>query len=117
LKDTSWEKNQQADSKFVKKSSDVFNKHIKHQFSKAFLESLARQHKFVQRKSTLAAHHFVDMLMFASKPSDQLSLDDLANDFCEQHGISISKQALQERFNYSCLRSVLPQSKTKTIEV
>lgn len=39
------------------------------------------------------------MLMFASKPSDQLSLEDLANDFCEQYGISISKQALQERFN------------------
>lgn len=39
------------------------------------------------------------MLMFANKPSDQLSLEDLANDFCEQHGISISKQALQERFN------------------
>ena len=37
--------------------------------------------------------------MFASKPSDQLSLEDLANDFCEQHGISISKQALHERFN------------------
>lgn len=37
--------------------------------------------------------------MFASKPSDQLSLEDLVNDFCEQHGISISKQALQERFN------------------
>jgi hypothetical protein len=53
----------------------------------------------VQRKSILSAHHFVDMLMFASKPSDQLSLEDLANDFCEQHGVSISKQALQERFN------------------
>lgn len=53
----------------------------------------------MQRKSTLAAHHFVDMLMFASKPSSQLSLEDLVNDFCEQHGISISKQALHERFN------------------
>lgn len=39
------------------------------------------------------------MLMFANKSSDQLSLEDLANDFCEQHGIIISKQALQERFN------------------
>jgi hypothetical protein len=37
--------------------------------------------------------------MFASRPSDQLSLDDLANDFCEQHGVSISKQGLHERFN------------------
>ncbi|MBX2894006.1 MAG: hypothetical protein KF763_01095 [Cyclobacteriaceae bacterium] len=53
----------------------------------------------MQRKSVLSAKHFVDMLMFANKPSDQLSLEDLANDFCEQHGISISKQALHERFN------------------
>jgi hypothetical protein len=37
--------------------------------------------------------------MFANKSTDQLSLEDLVNDFCEQHGISISKQALQERFN------------------
>lgn len=37
--------------------------------------------------------------MFASKASDQLSLEDLSNDFCEQHGISISKQGLHERFN------------------
>lgn len=37
--------------------------------------------------------------MFASNPMAQVSLEDLANDFCEQHGISISKQAIQERFN------------------
>jgi hypothetical protein len=37
--------------------------------------------------------------MFASGPASQLSLEDLANDFCEQHGINISKQGLHERFN------------------
>ena len=37
--------------------------------------------------------------MFAGKPASELSLEDLVNDFCEQHGLSISKQALQERFN------------------
>lgn len=39
------------------------------------------------------------MMMFANKPSSQLSLEDLANDFCEQQGIRISKQGIQERFN------------------
>ncbi len=39
------------------------------------------------------------MLMFASGPASQLSLEDLSNDFCEQHGINISKQGLHERFN------------------
>jgi hypothetical protein len=37
--------------------------------------------------------------MFAGKPANELSLEDLVNDFCEQHGLNISKQALQERFN------------------
>lgn len=37
--------------------------------------------------------------MFSSQAFNQVSLEDLTNDFCEQHGITISKQALQERFN------------------
>jgi hypothetical protein len=41
--------------------------------------------------------------MFASKPANELSLEDLVNDFSEQHGLSISKQALQERFNESAV--------------
>jgi hypothetical protein len=60
---------------------------------------LARQHKFVQRSSTLKAHHFVDLLMFSNKPASESSLEDLVNDFCEQYGLSISKQSLQDRFN------------------
>jgi hypothetical protein len=41
--------------------------------------------------------------MFAGKPASELSLEDLVNDFSEQHGLSISKQALQERFNESAV--------------
>jgi len=37
--------------------------------------------------------------MFASKPSDQLSLEDLANDYNLQYDLNISKQALHQRFN------------------
>jgi hypothetical protein len=37
--------------------------------------------------------------MFANQSSGHGSLEDLANDFFEQQGISISKQAIQERFN------------------
>lgn len=37
--------------------------------------------------------------MFSNQPFGQVSLEDLANDFCEQNGITISKQAIQERFN------------------
>lgn len=37
--------------------------------------------------------------MFSNQPLGQVSLEDLANDFCEQNGITISKQAIQERFN------------------
>jgi hypothetical protein len=37
--------------------------------------------------------------MFAGKPANELSLEDLVNDFCEQHDLRITKQSLQERFN------------------
>lgn len=39
------------------------------------------------------------MLMFTSQPSSQVSLEDLANEFCEVQDITISKQAIHERFN------------------
>lgn len=38
------------------------------------------------------------MLMFSSQPN-QVSLEDLANDFCDRNDRGISKQAIQERFN------------------
>jgi len=53
----------------------------------------------VQRKSRLDATNFLAMIMFSNQPLGQVSLEDLANDFCEQNGITISKQAIQERFN------------------
>lgn len=53
----------------------------------------------MQRKSRLDATNFLSMIMFSNQPLGQVSLEDLANDFCEQNGITISKQAIQERFN------------------
>lgn len=53
----------------------------------------------MQRKSRLDATNFLAMIMFSNQPLGQVSLEDLANDFCEQNGIAISKQAIQERFN------------------
>jgi hypothetical protein len=91
--------NTQSFSQDIQYSKDLFTEHIDQHFSKDVLEALARKHKFVQRKSALDASRFVDMLMFSSGPANQLSLEDLANDFCEQHGITISKQGLHERFN------------------
>jgi hypothetical protein len=47
----------------------------------------------------LDASNFLAMIMFSNQPFGQVSLEDMANDFCEQNGIPISKQAIQERFN------------------
>lgn len=66
----------------------------------------------MQRQSPLKAHHFVELLMFANKPCSELSLEDLANDFLEQHAVKVSKQALQERFNdhaVSFMKALLKQ--------
>ena len=99
VKDTSQRGEHTEFSQDVQYSKALFAAHIDQHFSRDVLEVLARKHKFVQRKSALDARRFVDMLMFASGPASQLSLEDLSNDFCEQHGINISKQGLHERFN------------------
>lgn len=65
------------------------------------------------------ARGFVDMLMFACGPANQLSLEDLANDFCEQHGINISKQGLHERFNdfsVEFMRALLKEQLSKQLD-
>lgn len=68
-------------------------------FSKGYLDSLARKHKFVQRKSRLDASSFLSLLMFSGKAPQETSLEDLAVDFCDRSGKGITKQAIQQRFN------------------
>ena len=63
------------------------------------MDFLAKETRFVQRKSSLDASKFLDLLVFCDQHLDQLSLEDLANNFGEEFGVSISKQAIHERFN------------------
>jgi hypothetical protein len=68
-------------------------------FSREKLDYLAREKQFVQRQSRLDATRFLDLVLFCDQHLEQVSLEDLANSFNEQHDVSISKQAIQERFN------------------
>lgn len=92
-------KNRQDFSRLIQESSAFFSDYIQEHFSKSKLDQLARDKGFVQRKSRLDASRFLDLLIFCDQGLDQLSLEDMANGFCEQHEITISKQAIQERFN------------------
>ncbi|MDW3208313.1 MAG: IS4 family transposase [Reichenbachiella sp.] len=92
-------KNRQEISQLIEAKASCFSGCLNKIFSKEKLDLLARESGFVQRKSRLDASKFLDLLLFCDQYLDQVSLEDLANGFVEQHGLSISKQAVQERFN------------------
>lgn len=60
---------------------------------------LARESKFIQRKSKLCAVKFLTTLMFAHQQGKDLSLLDICGDLLTQHGVQLKKQSIQERFN------------------
>lgn len=71
-------------------------------FVKEEIDKIARETKFVQRKSTLGAMEFLDLLVFTRFNQLQLSLNDMAGILTIRHGIKISKQGIDERFNGFC---------------
>ncbi len=66
---------------------------------KESIEKLARETKFVQRKSKLDALSFLNSLMFAHQQGKELSLLDLCGDLYCQNNLLIKKQSIDERFN------------------
>ncbi len=66
---------------------------------KESIEKLARETKFIQRKSKLDAFSFLNSLMFAHQQGKELSLLDLCGDLYCQNNLLINKQSVNERFN------------------
>ncbi len=63
------------------------------------IEKLARDTKFIKRKSKLDALSFLNSLMFAHQQGKDLSLLGISGDLYAQEGIEIKKQSIDERFN------------------
>ena len=63
------------------------------------IEALAWETGFCKRKSKLKPCLFFESLMFAHHSGKSLSLNDLCADLMQEHGVGISKQAMDDRFN------------------
>lgn len=68
-------------------------------FSSEEIELLSRQSKFVQRTSRLDGFTFLSLVVFNSDSLAYESLNDLSTKLELDHGVEITKQALDERFN------------------
>ncbi len=72
-----------------------FQKH----FSPEEIEESARNTKFVQRTSELCGYIFLSLIVFNSDSLAYESLNDLAGKLEIDHGVQITRQGLDERFN------------------
>jgi hypothetical protein len=63
------------------------------------IEQLARDKKFVQRDSKLNGTTFSSLIIFNSNSLHDESLNDLTIALNKHHGVDISKQGLDVRFN------------------
>ncbi len=63
------------------------------------IEQLARDNKFVQRESKLNGCIFLSLIIFNSNSLHDESLNDLTIALNKNHGVDISKQGLDDRFN------------------
>ena len=68
-------------------------------FSLDKLFELARSTKFVQRCSMLTPEKFLDLLFKDASTESGMSLRDYSNELACIHGVSISAQAVHDRFN------------------
>lgn len=68
-------------------------------FSKQYIDKIALKTKFVRRKSALDAEKFISMCVFLNNDICKDSLQDLVEKLNFHEGISISSQALDQRFN------------------
>lgn len=63
------------------------------------IEKIARKTKFVQRKSKLTAEKFISLCVFNGEDICTETLSNLSARLTASEGISISSQALNDRFN------------------
>ena len=76
---------------------------VKFNFSEEEIEQLARETGFVKRESKINGNIFLELLVFSNEDLKFLSLNDMAITLKENYNFDITKQSLQERFNFHAL--------------
>jgi IS4 transposase len=93
-------------------------------FKRGQIEQLARASGFIVRSSSrLSGAAFVDMMVQYIAPHQEWSLNDQCDYLLEHHGITLTKQSLDERYHTfavaflkSCYQALLAQAFRETIE-
>lgn len=84
-----------------------------------FVEFLARQTKFVQRKSSLNGARFANLMVFSAGCLSETSLCEQCEDFEYRYGEKLKKQSLHDRFNQyavAFLRALLEDAIARKID-
>lgn len=68
-------------------------------FSKEIINKIAIESSFKKRKSKIEPWMFLESLVFSKFNQEQLTLNNLATDIGNNYGVSVSKQAIDDRFN------------------
>jgi len=88
-----------------KKEGKDIEQVIKRLFKKEELESLAKQSKFVQRKtSQLNGYNFLMLNLFEASTQKEKSLNDCCDWLYEEFDVDMRKQSLDERYNTDAVR-------------
>lgn len=92
-----------AITRLINENIQQLEKSLQGQFENHFdpeeIEQLARNLKFVQRESKLNATTFLSLIIFNANSLHDESLNDLTITLSKNHGVDISKQGLDDRFN------------------
>jgi hypothetical protein len=79
---------------------------IKTVFSFGNIQRAAAECGFYRRSSKLLPDVFFDLLLKAAGTNGPISLSQLSSEAMSRHGISISKQAIDDRFDYKAVKFV-----------
>jgi hypothetical protein len=90
-------RNNEISNKFNKISKKL-SSNLLDLFSESEIEKIARESGFVSKQSKLSGFKFLDLLLFSRFDNEKLSLNDLSVQSAYKHNISISKQAINDRF-------------------
>lgn len=86
-------------TKGFNKISEKLSSNLLDFFSEDEIEKIARESGFVTNSSKLSGFNFLDLLLFSKFDNEMLSLNDLSVQSADKHNVSITKQAINERFS------------------
>jgi hypothetical protein len=90
----------QAESSGINVSGEEVLARLTSLFDEQALEQLARQSRFIERSSSrLSGWMFLQLHLLMESSGQEFSLSQMCEELFERHGVVMSKQSLDERFN------------------